>query len=49
MAAWTTICCRLDRLARLAGLSVGALRHYDQLDLLGPADIDRVTGYRRDR
>jgi DNA-binding transcriptional MerR regulator len=35
--------------ARLAGLSVGALRHYDELDLLRPADIDRFTGYRRYR
>jgi DNA-binding transcriptional MerR regulator len=37
----------IGRFARLAGLSVGALRHYDELDLLRPADIDRVTGYRR--
>ncbi|HEY7131082.1 MAG TPA: helix-turn-helix domain-containing protein [Candidatus Limnocylindrales bacterium] len=35
--------------ARLSGLSVGALRHYDELDLLRPADIDRFTGYRRYR
>ena len=35
--------------ARLAGLSVGALRHYDELDLLRPAEIDRFTGYRRYR
>jgi DNA-binding transcriptional MerR regulator len=39
----------IGRLARLAGLSVGALRHYDELDLLRPADIDRFTGYRRYR
>jgi DNA-binding transcriptional MerR regulator len=37
----------IGRFARLAGLSVGALRHYDELDLLRPADIDRFTGYRR--
>lgn len=35
--------------ARLAGLSVGALRHYDELDLLRPADVTRFTGYRRYR
>jgi DNA-binding transcriptional MerR regulator len=39
----------IGRFARLAGLSVGALRHYDDLDLLRPADIDRFTGYRRYR
>ena len=36
----------IGRFARLAGLSVGALRHYDELDLLRPARIDPVTGYR---
>jgi DNA-binding transcriptional MerR regulator len=35
--------------ARLAGLSVGALRHYDELDLLRPAAVDSSTGYRRYR
>jgi DNA-binding transcriptional MerR regulator len=39
----------IGRFARLAGLSVGALRHYDELDVLRPADIDRFTGYRRYR
>jgi len=39
----------IGRFARLAGLSVGALRHYDQLDLIRPADTDRFTGYRRYR
>jgi DNA-binding transcriptional MerR regulator len=39
----------IGQFARLAGLSVGALRHYDELDLLRPADIDRFTGYRRYR
>lgn len=39
----------IGRFARLAGLSVGALRHYDELDVLHPADIDRSTGYRRYR
>ena len=36
----------IGRFARLTGLSVGALRHYDELDLLRPAFVDRVTGYR---
>src|SRR5262245_6078026 len=36
----------IGRFARLAGLSVGALRHYDELDLLRPARTDTVTGYR---
>jgi DNA-binding transcriptional MerR regulator len=35
--------------ARLCGLSIGALRHYDELGLLVPADTDRWTGYRRYR
>ena len=39
----------IGRFARLSGLSVGALRHYDELDLLRPADVDRFTGYRRYR
>jgi DNA-binding transcriptional MerR regulator len=39
----------IGQFARLSGLSVGALRHYDELDLLRPADIDRFTGYRRYR
>lgn len=39
----------IGRFARLAGLSVGALRHYDELDLLRPAEVDRSTGYRRYR
>ncbi|HYH93698.1 MAG TPA: helix-turn-helix domain-containing protein [Candidatus Saccharimonadales bacterium] len=36
----------IGRFARLVGLSVGALRHYDELDLLRPAVVDRETGYR---
>jgi DNA-binding transcriptional MerR regulator len=39
----------IGRFARLSGLSVGALRHYDELDLLRPADVDRFTSYRRYR
>jgi DNA-binding transcriptional MerR regulator len=36
----------IGRFARLAGLSVGALRHYDDLDILRPAWVDPATGYR---
>lgn len=36
----------IGRFARLAGLSVGALRHYDELDLLRPARVDPSSGYR---
>ena len=36
----------IGRFARLAGLSVGALRHYDELDLLRPARTDPFTSYR---
>lgn len=39
----------IGRFARLSGLSIGALRHYDELDLLRPADVDPFTGYRRYR
>ncbi len=39
----------IGRFARLAGLSVGALRHYDDLDLLRPARVDPSSGYRRYR
>lgn len=39
----------IGRFARLSGLSIGALRHYGELDVLRPADVDRFTGYRRYR
>jgi DNA-binding transcriptional MerR regulator len=39
----------IGRFARLSGLSIGALRHYDELDLIRPAEVDRHTGYRRYR
>jgi DNA-binding transcriptional MerR regulator len=39
----------IGRFARMTGLSVGALRHYDDLDVLRPADVDPTTGYRRYR
>src|SRR6476620_1965777 len=36
----------IGRFARLTGLSIGALRHYDELDLLRPARTDPFTSYR---
>lgn len=33
----------------LSGLSINALRHYDELGLLHPAVVDPATGYRRYR
>src|SRR5581483_11905262 len=36
----------IGRFARLTGLSVKALRHYDELGLLPPAAVDPETGYR---
>jgi DNA-binding transcriptional MerR regulator len=36
----------IGRFARLAGLSIGALRHYDAHGLLPPAHVDASTGYR---
>ena len=39
----------IGRFARVSGLSIGALRHYDEVSLLRPAVVDRDTGYRRYR
>ena len=36
----------IGRFSRLSGLSVGALRHYDELGLLRPAAVDEWTAYR---
>ena len=36
----------IGRFSRLTGLSVKALRHYDELGLLRPATVDAETGYR---
>lgn len=36
----------IGRFARLSGLSIGALRHYDQLGILLPAAVSAGTGYR---
>jgi DNA-binding transcriptional MerR regulator len=37
----------IGRFARLTGLSIHALRHYDDVSLLIPAHTDPQTGYRR--
>ncbi len=50
-----TVAARSDELlsigefARLSGLSVGALRHYDEVGIITPASVDRSTSYRRYR
>ncbi len=36
----------IGRFARLTGISIGALRHYDELDLIRPAHVDPSTAYR---
>ena len=36
----------IGRFAQLVGLTAKALRHYDELGLLRPADVDDFTGYR---
>jgi DNA-binding transcriptional MerR regulator len=37
----------IGRFSRLTGLTIDALRHYDELGLLRPASVDAQTGYRR--
>jgi DNA-binding transcriptional MerR regulator len=37
----------IGRFSRLSGLSIHALRHYDDVHLLHPADVDESTGCRR--
>ena len=36
----------IGRFLRLSGLSIGALRHYHELDVLVPARVDPETSYR---
>jgi DNA polymerase III subunit beta len=36
----------IGRFARVSGLTVKALRHYDDIRLLRPAHVDDSTGYR---
>jgi DNA-binding transcriptional MerR regulator len=42
----TTSLMPIGRFARLTGLSIKALRHYDELGLLPPAAVEAETGYR---
>ena len=37
---------RIGDFARLGGVTVRALRHYDEERLLAPARVDEATGYR---
>lgn len=37
----------IGRFARISGLSVHTLRHYDDVGLLAPAEVDPDSGYRR--
>lgn len=39
----------IGRFSRLSGLTVGTLRHYDEVGLFRPASVDGDTGYRRYR
>jgi DNA-binding transcriptional MerR regulator len=39
----------IGRFAKISGLSVHTLRHYDDIGLLAPAQVDGDTGYRRYR
>jgi DNA-binding transcriptional MerR regulator/uncharacterized glyoxalase superfamily protein PhnB len=39
----------IGHFARLSGVSVHALRHYDDVGLLAPAEVDADSGYRRYR
>lgn len=39
----------IGRFARESGLTIGAIRHYDEEGVLVPADVDPATGYRRYR
>jgi DNA-binding transcriptional MerR regulator len=39
----------IGRFARRTGLTIEALRHYDELGVLKPAEVDPLTGYRRYR
>ena len=39
----------IGQFARLSGLSVGALRHYDDVGILTPSRVDQATSYRRYR
>ena len=36
----------IGRFARVSGLTVKALRHYDEIGLFEPAYVDEESGYR---
>lgn len=36
----------IGEFARLGAVSIRALRHYDEIGLLPPAEVDPATGYR---
>ena len=36
----------IGEFARLGAVSIRTLRHYDEIGLLPPAEVDPVTGYR---
>ena len=36
----------IGEFSRLSRLTVTTLRHYDEIGLLPPAEVDRATGYR---
>ena len=46
MELTTTKLLSIGAFARVSGLTVKALRHYDEIDLLRPAYVDAETGYR---
>lgn len=37
---------KIGEFSKLVQVSVGTLRHYDQIDLLKPTEVDKFTGYR---
>jgi cytochrome b subunit of formate dehydrogenase len=37
----------IGRFSRLCGLTIGSLRHYHEIGLLEPADVDASNGFRR--
>ena len=37
---------QIKEFAEITGVSVRTLHYYDEIGLLRPADVDRVTGYR---
>jgi predicted enzyme related to lactoylglutathione lyase len=39
----------IGRFARMSGVSIHALRHYDEVALLAPAQVDAASGYRHYR